>query len=145
MAVTKGDLWRGTEPQDLDEFLADFTADQYPAKTIVHARCEACSGVEFDVRLDDDEGCAERTCGACGSTFALLDSADHLEEADLGDAACPCGGERFNIAVGFAQMADTDEVRWVYLALRCIADGTLGCYADWKIDYAPSMHLLGAV
>jgi hypothetical protein len=26
--------------------------------------------------------------------------------------------------------------------MRCIKCGVLGCYAEWKIDYSPSMHLL---
>jgi hypothetical protein len=33
-------------------------------------------------------------------------------------------------------------VRWVSLGLRCVQDGTLAVYADWKIDYSPTGHLL---
>jgi hypothetical protein len=37
------------------------------------------------------------------------------------------------------------SIRWVYLALRCVHDGVLGVYADWKIDYSPSDHLYNQV
>jgi hypothetical protein len=57
---------------------------------------------------------------------------------------CLCGGERFDVAVGFALRKD-GEVRWVSVALRCTADGVLGVYADWKIDYSPSGHLMARV
>jgi hypothetical protein len=33
-------------------------------------------------------------------------------------------------------------VRWISLGLRCVQDGTLGVYADWKVDYSPTGHLL---
>lgn len=74
----------------------------------------------------------------------MLDSAEFVEDADLGEAACPCGGEIFNVAGGFALRVD-GEVRWVYIGLRCVADGILGCCAEWKIDYSPTAHLLTQV
>ncbi|MET8308939.1 hypothetical protein [Micromonospora sp. NPDC005173] len=67
--------------------------------------------------------------------------ADHLEDAELEECACPCGGETFTVGVGYA-MNTANEVRWISLGLRCVADGTLGVYTDWKIDYAPTRHLL---
>lgn len=54
------------------------------------------------------------------------------------------GNETFNVTVGFSRR-DDGEVRWVYLGLRCIEDSVLGCYADWKIDYSPSIQLLAEV
>ncbi len=68
-----------------------------------------------------------------------------MDDATLEGAECPCGGTTFNTAVGFAFYEDSNDVKWVYLALRCTQDGVLGCYADWKIGYAPSEHLLRAV
>jgi hypothetical protein len=35
-----------------------------------------------------------------------------------------------------------DEVRWISVGLRCLADNTLGVYTDWKVDYLPTAHLL---
>ncbi|WP_432941039.1 hypothetical protein ACQPXM_32795 [Kribbella sp. CA-253562] len=62
----------------------------------------------------------------------------------VGEAVCPCGGEEFEIAVGFTERMD-GELGWVYIALRCTADGVLGLYADWKISSAPTRKLLDLV
>jgi hypothetical protein len=140
-----GQWWTGDSPSDLDEYVSAFSAERYRATAVVHATCASCGGMEFTVMLDDEEGCVVRTCAACGQVQELLDSEEYLEDATLEDAECPCGGSVFNTAVGFAFYADSNDVRWVYLALRCVRDGVLGCYADWKIDYSPSEHLLRAV
>lgn len=76
----------------------------------------------------------------CSATFLILDSKDTIDEAALEDAQCPCGGETFNAAGGFAVRED-GEIRWFYLGLRCTLDGVLGCYTDWRIDYGPTEHL----
>ena len=146
MAIDRsGQWWIGDAPSDLDEYVIAFSAESYPAKKVVHARCASCGSDGFAVALDDEEGCAVRTCVSCGEAKAVLDSAEYLDDATLEGAECPCGGSTFNTAVGFAFYEDSKDVRWVYLALRCTVDGVLGCYADWKIDYSPSEHLLDAV
>ena len=129
---------------DLDRYVRDFAAGGYPVAQVVHATCGCGADAGFSVVLDDDEGAAVRRCLSCGDSLAVLDSADHLDGADLGDAACPCGAEAFDVAVGFS-LLDDGEVRWVSLGLRCRADGRLGVYADWKIDYTPSQQLLRMV
>ena len=126
---------------ELDAYLREFQAGGYPVARVVHARCGRCGGSAFGVRIDDDAGYADRTCHLCGDRSVMLDAADVAEDADPGDAACLCGGERFDVAVGFALRED-GEVRWVSVALRCTADGALGVYADWKIDYSPSGYLM---
>ena len=136
--------WTGTEPADIDEYLAAYSEQGYPVRRVTHAKCAACGSVTFRIRVDDEEGCAERTCAACGTAVLMLDSADYIEDADMGPAECPCGGETFNVAVGFALYDDGDP-RWVYLGMRCTEDGTLGVYADWKIDYTPSTHLFESI
>ncbi len=78
---------------------------------------------------------------ACGRSTLLLDSGETKDDAELEGAACPCGNETFNVAVGFAGYEGSNDVRWVYLGLRCTDDGVLGVYTDWKIDYTPSSHL----
>jgi hypothetical protein len=74
----------------------------------------------------------------------MLDSADTAEVAVPEECACPCGGETFQVAVGFA-LRDDGDVRWVSVGLRCTTDGTLGVYADWKIDYSPTNALFEKV
>ena len=140
-----GQWWTGTAPSDLDQYVAAFSAENYPARAVVHAICAWCGGTEFSIARDEEEGCAVRTCASCTQTKALLDSDEFMDDATLEDAECPCGGSTFNTAVGFAFHDDSDDVRWVYLALRCTTDGVLGCYADWKIDYSPTAHLMRAV
>ncbi|ADB34668.1 hypothetical protein Kfla_5662 [Kribbella flavida DSM 17836] len=143
MVIERGrPWWQGTEAGDLDEYLRAFSHGQVCAA--VHARCEGCDGSVFGVSVDADNGYAERRCVRCGATHVMLDSAEAAGDADVGEAACPCGGEEFEVAVGFAERVD-GELGWVFVGLRCTADGVLGIYLDWKIDYLPSRQLLELV
>ncbi|TCJ30782.1 hypothetical protein [Nocardioides jejuensis] len=145
MTITReSSSWFGTEQADIQAYLEAIAAEGYPVQEVVDARCSACGGNVFDIEIDDDEGYVLRSCAGCGERFEMLDSADVAEEAEIGDAQCPCGSEQFEIAVGFALRED-QEIRWVYVGARCVADGQLGVYADWKIDYSPSRHLLQQV
>lgn len=132
--------WTGTEAADLAEYLAAYSAAGYPTQRVIPITCGTCGADTFTVRVDDEEGCAERTCSSCRDTTLVFDSEDTLDEAELDHATCPCGGETFNAAAGFA-LHDDGDIRWVYLGLRCVRDGVLGCYTDWKIDYSPTAHL----
>jgi hypothetical protein len=107
---------------------------------MVHSRCADCSGSTFALRVDDIEGYADRRCTTCGQVFQMLDSAEYVDDASPEDVACPCGGEEFELAVGYA-LRKGAGVRWVSIGARCVRDGTLGVYADWKIDYGPTDHL----
>jgi hypothetical protein len=60
-----------------------------------------------------------------------------------GGAQCPCGDEAFEVGVAFSLREDGD-VRWITVGGLCVACGVLGAYADWKIDYSPTDHLLTA-
>jgi hypothetical protein len=144
MAIDRsGEWWKGSSEADLDEYLREYTEDGYPVGPIVHAVCP-CGGNQFRLRCDDTEGYAERRCRSCKATVVMLDSADYEDEAEPEDAQCPCGAENFNIAVGFSLTAK-GRIKWISVGLRCVKDGVLGVYADWKIDYEPSDHLLSAV
>ncbi len=109
--------------------------------TVAESVCATCDGRVFEIALDEDRQAVERTCVSCRGAAFIADSADYWVEAEIGDAACPCGNETFETAVGFT-MGPDDEVRWVTVALRCAKDGFTGVYADWKIDYLPTAHLL---
>jgi hypothetical protein len=49
------------------------------------------------VAIDDEQGIAECRCVSCATSFVMRDSADVLDEADLSEAACPCGNESFEV------------------------------------------------
>jgi hypothetical protein len=150
-----GPLWKGTEPLDIDEFLTVFAPGGYPVERTVHSRCANCQGSKFALRVDDEAGYADRRCLTCHEMALMLDSEDSHDDATPEECACPCGGEAFELAVGFAMVdvrggstppdqvsgATTREVKWVSVGARCLRDGALGVYTDWKIDYAPTTYL----
>jgi len=144
MAIdTSGQYWRGEDLADLTDYLHEFQAGGYPVVDVVESVCANCTGRNFRLTADDEEGCAQRVCVTCGAAAYIADSAEHADDADLQPCECPCGGDTFAVAIGFARRSD-QEVRWISVGLRCLADGTLGVYADWKIDYSPTSHLLSS-
>ncbi|WP_069166912.1 hypothetical protein [Nocardia altamirensis] len=141
MVIDKsGQWWRGEDLTDLAEFVRAFRANGYKVDRVLESVCAQCDGRAFRVEADDDEGAARRTCTGCGTASFIADSAEYWDDADHGECACPCGGMEFAVAVGYA-LRDNGDIRWISVGLRCIADGTLGVYADWKIDYSPALDL----
>lgn len=144
MAVSRsGDWWQGENDDDLAVYVRSFRAGGLDVAETRRLVCPACGAATFGVLVDDEEGVAVAGCLSCGAQVPIGDSADHLADADLdlGECACPCGNETFTAVIGYAIGAD-GEVRWLSTGLRCQTDGTLGVYADWKIDYAPTAHLI---
>ncbi|XTZ18145.1 hypothetical protein ACQSSU_12620 [Micromonospora echinospora] len=131
------------DSEALAAYVREHRAGGYRVHHVVDVVCRRCDGRAFRVAVDDEEGCALVLCLGCGTEAAVADSDDHLDDAELAECACPCGAETFTVAVGYALTGD-GEVRWVSVGLRCLADGTLGVYTDWKIDYAPTAHLLAS-
>jgi hypothetical protein len=126
-------------PAELAEYLRG-AVDDRPVK-ITPSLCGGCGGRRFFVLVDDVEGGAERECCGCGGRAFIADSEEFWEEADPGAAGCPCGGEEFEVAVAFS-LARDGSVGWATVGLLCQNDGAVGSYADWKIDYDPTDHLL---
>jgi hypothetical protein len=145
VAIDKsGDAWREEDAAGLALYLQQFEAGGYRVGRVVAAECPGCAGRAFRLRADADEGCAERTCAACGKSVLMLDSEDYWEGAAPEEVRCRCGADVFEVAVAFSLRA-TGDVRWVSVGMRCTSDGVLGCCADWKIDYSPSADLLDRV
>ena len=145
MAITKsGSIWRGDDLADLAEYLRAFQPGGYPVSQTAEPICYECGARAFRVQVDDDEGCAKRTCVSCDADAFIADSAEVWDDADPGACGCPCGGSTFSVAIGFA-LRDNGDVRWISVGLRCITDGRLGVYTDWKIDYNPTDHLFTQV
>jgi hypothetical protein len=142
VAIKKaGKFWRGDNLDDLATYIQKNQAGGYPVQHVKEVTCRQCQQGTFRVIVDDEEGCALTICLNCQTEAPIGDSGEYVEDADLGECACPCGGETFAVAVGLAMTTD-DEVRWISVGLRCLTDGTLGVYSDWKIDYTPTAHLL---
>jgi len=139
-----GEWWRGESFEDLDEYLRNQTADAYPAERVGQSRCVSCGSTSFRLRVDNEEGCAERQCTSCAAIALMVDSEDAVDDAELEVVTCPCGGEALELGVGFSLRAD-GEVKWVTVAYRCLACGVLGSPVDWKVDYGPTGHLFDAV
>lgn len=62
-------------------------------------------------------GAAVRICVGCNAEHAIGDSEEYLEDAELGECACPCGGEEFEISAGVSRYDDSEDVRWILLGM----------------------------
>lgn len=105
------------------------------------ARCN-CGGRAFLVLLDDEEGVAVRVCDACGDRHPMGDSAEYSHEAEPEECECTCGGMTFEATVGVSLYADSLDVKWLFLGLRCIRCGLTACFGDWKNEYIGYQDLL---
>jgi hypothetical protein len=141
---TTGQWWKGSDFADLAEYVRRLTADGYPAREILQSMC-ACGGTEFRLEAEPDEGCARRTCAACGASAFIGDSADYWEEVEPEPITCQCGSDRSEIGVGFSYYQESDDVHWITVGVRCVDCGVLGSPAGWKVDYSPTDHLLRQV
>ncbi len=136
-----GKYWVGTNPLDLKVYLRAY-AEGSTISAFRLAQCQ-CSSTEFRVEADPDEGCVRRSCARCSTAHFVCDSEEYVAEAELKPWRCKCRSDQANIGVGFS-LHDNGDVRWLYVGLRCRKCGTLGCIADWKVQYGPSGHLLDA-
>jgi len=50
-----------------------------------------------------------------------------------------------NVGVAFALYLEDKEIKWLYVGCRCVNCGVLGCFAGWKVGYAPSRQLFDLV
>jgi hypothetical protein len=146
MTIDKtGKWWVGTEPADTTEYLIAYQAEGYAIDATRLCQCR-CGSVVFSLQADPDEGCAQRTCSACGVKHFICDSAEYWDQADPSQWACAeCGNQECNLAVGFSLYAPEDQrrdVRWISVGNRCTKCGTLGSFVDWKVGYGPSNQLL---
>ena len=144
MLKKRGKYRYGSEQADIREEIVRYSRGNYPATRFGDARCP-CSSMTFRLQLDDAEGAAVRTCAACAVAHPMGDSAEFLDGATLEECACPCGAEVFEVSVGVALFADSDDVRWLYVGCRCPACGIVGVYGDWKNEFDGYADLLGRI
>jgi len=146
MAIdTSKEWWTGTEASDLNEYLRAYSAENYALDEFRLAICD-CGINLFHLHYHADEGVARRTCTSCGTKKFIADSEDNWQEVRpkrLKCVHCPCVA--FNMGVGFSLYDDKQNIRWIYVGARCPQCGLMGCFAEWKIGYEPSLHLLDKV
>ncbi len=129
-----------SEPLEIE--VRDFgSATGDPANHIVRSVCAGCSGTHFWMQCSEEDGVALRTCTECKTAIFIGDSEALWEDADTGDATCPCGKKVFDIAIGYC-LNEEENVTWMIVGAQCVACSELGIYADWCIDYEPNKHLL---
>src|SRR5438105_3250675 len=133
MALRKRGKWRyGDSQADIrDEILRYSKGVAYLAHHYADAVCK-CGGKVFSLLLDDTQGAAVRRCVACEDEHPIGDSDEYLEEAELEECACPCGGEAFEITVAVSLYDGSEDVKWLYLGCRCPSCGLTAVYRDWK-------------
>ncbi len=119
MALKKrGKYCYGDSQADIrNELLLYSKANAYIAEHFADAVCK-CGGKLFRLELDDNVGAAIRICVGCKADHPIGDSDEFLEEAELGECACPCGNEEFEITVGVSLYEGSEDVKWLYLGCR---------------------------
>lgn len=131
--------WTGDSPEDIDEWLGEYTElDDLQVKTV---HCRSCGKDVFKIRVDQNEGAVQVICHSCGMKKILLDGEEIWKECRPRARKCPiCKESLYNVRVGF-HYRDNGDVKWVYIGNRCISCGTLGSFADWSIDYGPTEEM----
>jgi hypothetical protein len=148
MALHKrGKWWYGDSQADIrDELTRVGNLNEYVPTQFADARC-LCGGRTFLLRLDEGAGAAIRVCSntCCASLHAIGDSNEYLDDAELEDCACPCGGDEFEITVGVHLYSGSDDVKWLYVGCRCPACGLTATYGDWKNEFIDYRKVLARV
>jgi hypothetical protein len=146
MALKKRGNYRyGDSQADIRaELLRYSKANAYMAHHFADAVCK-CGGKLFRLALDGNEGAAVRICVACKAEHPIGDRDEFLEDAELGECACPCGNEEFEITVGVSLYEGSEDVKWHYLGCRCPKCGLTAAYGDWKNEYVGYQELLARV
>jgi hypothetical protein len=145
MLEKRGKYRYGDSQADIrEEMLRYSKLNDYVAHHFADALC-TCGSKVFGLWIDNDEGAAVRKCATCNSEHPIGDSEEYLEEAEIEECACPCGGEKFEITVGVSLYDDSEDVRWLYLGCRCPACGLTAMYGDWKNEFDGYQELLSRV
>ncbi len=144
MAIdTSGKWWKGSEGQDLDEYLRALSEGGYAVTDFSLSKC-TCGSEQFTLEFEPDEGVARRICASCSQSHYLCGS-EEFWSPDLKPKTykcITCKTKTANLGVGFALYEDRTAVHWLYVGQRCTKCGILGSAVDWKVGYEPSLHLL---
>ena len=146
-----GKYWTGADTNDIHEYLSIFMVEDGQPLDEYRAVVCSCGTDTFFLEADRDEGTARRKCTNCKKVHFVCDSEEFWEESTPEKWKCMCKSIETNLGVGFSFYEKTDsqdaepDIRWLYIGCRCVKCGVLGCFADWKVGYGPSFHLLNEV
>jgi hypothetical protein len=143
---TSGKWWVGSEATDIADYLRTYKAEGYEIHETRLSKCN-CGSTAFELEVDRDDGCAQRTCAVCRTRHLICDSAEYWAKAQPESWKCTeCQCDTCNLGVGFSlyepEEGQEPGVRWVSVGQRCTNCGTLGSIVDWKVGYGPSLQLL---
>jgi hypothetical protein len=139
---TSGEWWTGSDAEDIAEYLHALTQDSYPVDEFRPCVC-ACGGNVFELDVDRVQGAARRRCPTCSIEHFICDSEEFWDDASPERWQCiECGTDQANVGIGFSLYEERNDVRWIYVGVRCSQCGVLGTFGDWKVGYSPSLHLL---
>ncbi|MEU8261730.1 hypothetical protein AB0C02_14060 [Micromonospora sp. NPDC048999] len=146
MVITSDGLFdHGEDLNDLAEWIHEYQPAGWPIDRVVASVCGACAYRVFRVVVDDGGQGAYRTCVRCNAMAYIANSGEYWMDDEAEPISCECGGDAFEVAVGFTLYADGDAVRAIGVGVRCATDGMLGSPAEWNIRDHPSLHLLQQV
>ncbi|MFG0678301.1 hypothetical protein [Delftia sp. WSY_7] len=146
MALTKkGEFWYGTTSGDTQAELRSYSiANGHEAVRFASSKCD-CGCRTFALQTDEEAGVAIRTCTDCGQEHLMGDSAEHVEEAAPEAHECVCENETFELMSGVSVYEGTHDVRWYYIACRCVECNLVGVFADWKCEAGDAAAFLAKV
>lgn len=140
---TSGKWWKGSEAEDLEEYLHALSAQSYPTTEFRLSKC-GCDSVQFILEYAPAEGVARRICVVCFKNHFICGSEEYWSQ-DLKPKkykCITCKSKVANLGVGFALCKDRTAVHWLYVGSRCAKCGVLGSCVDWKVGHEPSLELL---
>lgn len=125
----------GDDHSDLRLSMAAWSEQHgYPINRFADVEC-SCGSKVFQFANDEEVGAAMRVCVKCKAEHVMCDGEEYLEDdEELEMSACFCEGTEFEGTVGVNLYADSNDVRWFYLGMRCVKCSVLGVYADWKSE-----------
>lgn len=146
MALKKRGKHRYGESQaDIRAELLRYSKDnEYLVEHFADAVC-GCGVRVHRLLLDDDAGAAVRICSGCKKEHPIGDSEEFVGDAELGECACPCGAEEFEITAGVSLYEGSEDVKWIYLGCRCPKCGLMAVYGDWKNEFEGYRELLARI
>lgn len=140
---TSGPYWTGSEPADIEAYLAALMGEATPVDAFRLARCPDCGGGQFQLDTLGSRLGARHVCLGCGRSAYVGDINDYRWEGPAHRFLCvACGGQAANVGVAFTFTPTRQDIRWITVGARCARCGLLSAPADWSVEYTGTMHLL---